>query len=355
MRRSYRSWVSVAVFFLAAYQLGFTQAAKPNIVVLATGGTIAGAAASGAQSSYTSGKVTIDAMLDSVPGIRDLANLKGEQVANVGSQDMSFEILIKLAKRINELLATNDVDGIVVTHGTDTLEESAFFLNLTVKSDKPVVMVGSMRPSTAISADGPLNLYDAVAVAADPNAKGRGVMVVMNDWIQGAHSLTKTSTTSVQTFMSPLRGLVGVSAYGKNDYYNTPGWKHTTSSEFDVSGVTALPRVDIIFADVDMPPDLIDCSVRNGAKGIVIAGVGNGNMNKASLDAAAQAVKQGVVVVRSSRVATGHVGRNVEVKDDELGFIASDELNPQKARILLSLALLKPHTPAQIQELFYTY
>jgi L-asparaginase len=355
MRRSYRSWVSVVVFFLAGLQQGFTQAAKPNIVVLATGGTIAGAAASGAQSSYTSGKVTIDAMLDSVPGIRDLANLKGEQVANVGSQDMSFEILIKLAKRINELLATNDVDGIVVTHGTDTLEESAFFLNLTVKSDKPVVMVGSMRPSTAISADGPLNLYDAVAVAADPNAKGRGVLVVMNDWIQGAHSLTKTSTTSVQTFMSPLRGLVGVSAYGKNDYYNTPGWKHTTSSEFDVSGVTALPRVDIIFADVDMPPDLIDCSVRNGAKGIVIAGVGNGNMNKASLDAAAQAVKQGVVVVRSSRVATGHVGRNVEVKDDELGFIASDELNPQKARILLSLALLKPHTPAQIQELFYTY
>ena len=148
---------------------------------------------------------------------------------------------------------------------------------------------------------------------------------------------------------------MGVSAYGKNDYYNNPTWKHTTSSEFDVSGVTALPRVDIIFADVDMPPDLIECSVRNGAKGIVIAGVGNGNMNKASLDAAARAVKQGVVVVRSSRVVTGTVGRNVEVKDDELGFIASDELNPQKSRILLSLALLKPHTPEQLQQLFSTY
>jgi L-asparaginase len=212
-----------------------------------------------------------------------------------------------------------------------------------------------MRPSTAISADGPLNLYDAVAVAADPQAKGRGVLVAMNDWIQGAHSLTKTSTTAVQTFQSPLRGLVGVSAYGKNDYYNSPAWKHTTQSEFDVSGVTALPRVDIVFADVDMPPDLIDCSVRNGAKGIVIAGVGNGNMNKAAIDAAARAVKQGVVVVRSSRVVTGNVGRNVEVKDDDLGFIASDELNPQKSRILLSLALLKPHTPAQLQELFATY
>ena len=333
----------------------FTQGTKPNIVVLATGGTIAGAAATGTQSSYTSGKVTIDAMLDSVPGIRDMANLKGEQIANVGSQDMSFDIMLKLAKRINELLATNDVDGIVITHGTDTLEETAFFLNLTVKSDKPVVMVGSMRPSTAISADGPLNLYNAVAVAADPQSKSRGVLVVMNDWIQGAHSLTKTSTTAVQTFQSPLRGLVGVSAYGKDDFYNNPSWKHTTSSEFDVSGVTKLPRVDIIYADVDMPPDLIDCSVRNGAKGIVIAGVGNGNMNKAAVDAAARAVQQGVVVVRSTRVMTGTVGRNVEVKDDELGFVASDELNPQKSRILLSLALLKPHTTAQLQELFATY
>jgi L-asparaginase len=336
-------------------QSAFGQASKPNIVVLATGGTIAGAAATGTQSSYTSGKVTIDAMLDSVPGIREVANLKGEQVANVGSQDMTFDIMLKLAKRINQLLASQDVDGIVVTHGTDTLEETAFFLNLTVKSDKPVVMVGSMRPSTAISADGPLNLYDAVAVAADPQARGRGVLVVMNDWIQGAHSLTKTSTTAIQTFMSPLRGLVGVSAYGKNDFYNNPSWKHTTQTEFDVSNVTKLPRVDIIYADVDMSPDLIDCSVRNGAKGIVIAGVGNGNMNKSSVDAAGRAAKQGVVVVRSSRVATGTVGRNVEVIDDELGFVASDELNPQKSRILLSLALLKPRTTAQIQELFATY
>jgi len=177
----------------------------------------------------------------------------------------------------------------------------------------------------------------------------------MNDWIHGAHSLTKTSTTAVQTFMSPLRGLVGVSAYGKNDFYSNPPWKHTTQSEFDVSNVTKLPRLDIVFACADMSPDLIDASVNNGAKGIVIAGVGNGNMNKVSVDAAARAVKKGAVVVRSSRVATGMVDRNVEVKDDELGFIASDELNPQKSRILLSLALLKPHTPAQIQEMYRTY
>jgi L-asparaginase len=216
-------------------------------------------------------------------------------------------------------------------------------------------MVGSMRPSTAVSADGPLNLYNAVGVAIDPNAKGRGVLVVMNDWIHAAHSLTKTSTTSIQTFMSPVRGVVGVSAYGKNDFYNTPPWKHTTGSEFDVSTVSKLPRVDIVFACADMPPDLIDASVINGAKGIVIAGVGNGNMNKASLEAAANAVKKGVIVVRSSRVPTGIVGRNVEVNDDELGFIASDELNPQKARILLSLALLKPRSKQEIQNLFYSY
>src|ERR1700741_4251330 len=209
------------------WQLATAQPKKPNIVILATGGTIAGAAATGTQSGYTSGAVTIDAMIAAVPGIRDLANIKGEQVSNVGSQDMSFDIMITLAKRINELAAKPDVDGIVVTHGTDTMEETAYFLNLVVKTDKPVVMVGSMRPSTAVSADGPLNLYNAVGVAADPRARGRGVLVVMNDQIQDARSLTKTSTTAVQTFMSPLRGLVGIANYGKNDFFKTPEWKHT--------------------------------------------------------------------------------------------------------------------------------
>ena len=165
------------VALVAAGQAAAQQQRKPNIVILATGGTIAGAAATGTQAGYTSGAVTIDAMLKAVPGATDLANIKGEQIANVGSQDMSFEILLKVAKRINELLPSPDVDGIVITHGTDTLEESAYFLNLVVKSDKPVVMVGSMRPSTAVSADGPLNLYNAVGVARDPNARGRGVLV----------------------------------------------------------------------------------------------------------------------------------------------------------------------------------
>src|SRR5499427_8835043 len=254
------------------------QQKKANVVILATGGTIAGAAASGTQAGYTSGAVTIDAMLAAVPGIDKLASIKGEQVSNVGSQDMSFDILLKLVKRINELAAKADVDGIVITHGTDTMEESAYFLNLTAKTDKPVVLVGSMRPSTAVSADGPLNLYNAVAVAADPHAKGRGVLVVMNDEIHAAHSLTKMSTTAVETFMSPKRGIVGIVHYGKTDYYNNPPWKHTKASEFDVSQVTQLPRVDIVFADLDMSPETISASAASGAKGIVIAGVGNGNM-----------------------------------------------------------------------------
>ncbi len=358
MKTSQLCWL-MALLLTLGCQSAYTQGqpakgAKPNIVILATGGTIAGAAASGTQAGYKSGAVTIDAMIAAVPGISDLANIKGEQISNVGSQDMSFDILLKVAKRINELAKQNDITGFVITHGTDTLEESAFFLNLTVKTDKPVVMVGSMRPSTAVSADGPLNLYNAVGVAVDPQAKGRGVLVVMNDWIHAAHSLTKTSTTAVQTFLSPVRGLVGVATYGKNDFYSSPTWKHTTQTEFDISQVTQLPRVDIIYAYADMSPDLITASA-NGAKGIVIAGVGNGNMNKASVTAAANAVKKGITVVRSSRVTTGNVGRNVELNDDELGFIASDELNPQKARILLTLALLKQRKPAELQNLFTIY
>lgn len=356
MKSFHKAWLAMLMAAVVAHAAAVSaQTRKPNIIILATGGTIAGAAATGTQSGYTSGAVSIDAMIAAVPGMDKLANLKGEQISNVGSQDMSFDILLKIAKRINALAQQNDVDGFVITHGTDTMEESAFFLNLTVKTDKPVVMVGSMRPSTAVSADGPLNLFNAVGVAADPQAKGRGVLVVMNDWIHGAHSLTKTSTTSVQTFMSPLRGLVGVANYGKNDWYNTPQWKHTTQAEFDVTNVTQLPRVDIVFAALDSSPDFIDCAVTNGAKGIVIAGVGNGNMTKASVHAAAKAVSKGVVVVRSSRVPTGTVGRNVEVEDDKLGFTASDELNPQKARILLSLALLTKRTPEEIQKLFYEY
>src|SRR5215217_2165859 len=183
---------------------------KARIVIVATGGTIAGSAESTTAAGYQSGAVAVDVLIAAVPQMKKFADVTGVQVASVGSQDMNDELWIKLAMEVNRLLGQPDVDGIAITHGTDTMEETAYFLNLVVKSDKPVVLTGSMRPSTSLSADGPLNIYNAVGVAVDPKAGGRGVLVVMNDWIHAAHSLTKTSTTAVQTFMSPVRGLVGV-------------------------------------------------------------------------------------------------------------------------------------------------
>jgi L-asparaginase len=200
-----------------------------------------------------------------------------------------------------------------------------------------------------------LNFYNAVAVAANPDAAGRGVLVVINDWIHGASSLTKTSTTAVQTFLSPLRGLVGTVAYGKSEFFRGAVGKHTLESEFSLDGVTTLPRVDIIMAHENMDGKLIDAAVAAGAKGIVVSGVGNGNMTASALEALGAQSKKGIICVRSSRVATGRVGRNVEVDDDKLGLIASDDLNPQKARVLLRLALLKQRSLSDIQRLFQEY
>jgi len=333
------------------------QAAQslPTVVVLATGGTIAGAAASDVQAGYASGQVGVDQLLAAVPQAKKLANMRGEQISNIGSQDMNDEVWLKLAKRVNELVAMPDVAGVVITHGTDTIEETAYFLNLVVKSRKPVVLTASMRPSTALSADGPLNFYNAVAIAANKDAAGRGVLVVINDWIHGAASLTKTSTTAVQTFMSPLRGLIGTVAYGDAEFYRGPVGKNTIDSDFSLQGVTTLPRVDIIMAYENMDGALIDASAAAGAKGIVIAGVGNGNLTAPAVKALAAQAKKGIVAVRSTRVATGIVGRNVELDDNALGFVASMGLNPQKARVLLRLALTKTTDVKVIQKYFEQY
>ncbi|HJZ76977.1 MAG TPA: type II asparaginase [Vicinamibacterales bacterium] len=331
------------------------QKTLPNVVVLATGGTIAGAAASDVQAGYTSGQVGVEQLLAAVPQAKKLAALRGEQISNIGSQDMNDEVWLKLARRVNELTAMPDVAGVVITHGTDTIEETAYFLNLVVKSRKPVVLTAAMRPSTALSADGPLNFFNAVAVAANKDAAGRGVLVVVNDWVHGASSLTKTSTTAVQTFLSPLTGLVGTVAYGEIDWNRGPVGRNTTGSEFSLDGAAALPRVDIIMAHENMDGALIDAAVAAGAKGLVIAGVGNGNMTASALAALARHAKNGVVCVRSTRVTTGRVGRNVEVDDDKSGFVASLDLNPYKARVLLRLALLKSRTNADLQRLFSEY
>jgi L-asparaginase len=349
----------VMLFLIVVLAVPLSEAAGqgrlPSVVVLATGGTIAGAAASDVQAGYTSGQVGVEQLLAAVPQAKKLATLRGEQISNIGSQDMNDEVWLKLAVRINELVAMPDVDGVVVTHGTDTIEETAYFLNLVVKSEKPVVLTAAMRPSTALSADGPLNFYNAVAVAANRNSAGRGVLVVINDWVHGAASLTKTSTTAVQTFMSPLSGLIATVAYGEIEFLRGPAAKHTTHSAFAVDKGTVLPRVDIVMAHENMDGAIIDAAVAAGAKGVVIAGVGNGNMTKTALDALARHAKNGIVCVRSSRVTTGQVGRNVEVDDDKLGLVASLGLNPQKSRVLLRLALTKSRDVKEIQRYFDEY
>jgi len=352
--QSFRNKLSIALMFLAI--LSFAQPKLPNVVILATGGTIAGAGESSTGSAYTSGKVGIDAMIDAVPNIRKLANLRGEQVASVGSQDMSVKVWLDLSKRINELLATKEVDGIVITHGTDTQEETAFFLNLVVKSDKPVVLTGSMRPSTALSAEGPLNLYNAVALASSPKAKGYGVMVAMNDEIHSAHGVKKMMTTPVQTFQSPEEGAIGSVIFGEVTFFHKSYGLNTTSSAFSIDGLSGLPRVDIFYACADASADLIDYMVKAGSKGIVIAGVGDGNVNAASLEAIKRATKAGVKVVRASRVPVGAVLIKGEINDEEYGSVTSDEHNPQKARVLLMLALTKKDLSRDdLQKIFIEY
>jgi L-asparaginase len=235
------------------------------------------------------------------------------------------------------------------------MEETGYFLNLVTKSDKPVVLVGSMRPATATSADGPMNLYNAAAVAADPGARGRGVLVVLNDVIHYARDTTKTNTTSLQTFASPNRGPAGLVLFGKARWFAKPCWKHTTESVFAGAIPDTLPRVDIVYAYANVGPEQVQASLAAGAKGLVLAGVGDGNGTQALIDALAAAAKNGTVVVRSSRTNSGAVARNVEVDDDKLGFVAAQELNPQKARVLLQLALTKAKAPAAVQEMFDTY
>jgi len=349
--------LSAAVACLLCLSLTVQAAsAKPRIVILATGGTIAGAQPKPGEPGYKAGSFSVEALMKGVPGLSEVAEVTGEQVANIGSQDMNDEVWLKLARRANEVLASNDVDGVVVTHGTDTLEETAYFLNLVLKSDKPVVLVGSMRPATAISADGPMNLYNGVVVAGLPEARGRGVLAVMNDEIHYAAEITKTNTTNPDTMRSPNRGRAGVCDTGKCTLFSPTVRRHTTQSEFSLAkDLTALPDVAIIYAHANLGTTLIDAAVQSGAKGIVIAGVGDGNMTAPAQTRAAELAKKGVLIVRSSRVGSGIVKRNVEVDDDKLGFVAARELNPQKARILLQLALTRTSDVVKIQGMFDQY
>lgn len=348
--------IIAGVFFLPAL-FAFSAAATelPSVRILATGGTIAGKAPSSTQTTgYTVGDIGIQTLIDAVPAIKNYADISGEQVANISSNNMDTNTILKLAKRVNALLSDPKINGIVITHGTDTLEETAYFLNLVTKSDKPVVLVGAMRPSTAISADGPMNLLEAVQVAASKEARGKGVMVVMNDVINGARDVTKTNTTNVDTFKSPELGALGYISGNKIRFYKESTKRHTINSEFDISNLEELPRVEIIYAHIDSDRLMADAAVKTGAKGIIHAGTGNGTLSDRRMEGLKEASAKGVVVVRSSRVPNGATTVFLP-KWTNAGFIEADSLNPQKARLLLQLALTKTKDLKEIQRMFYQY
>ncbi|MDD6542418.1 MAG: type II asparaginase [Prevotella sp.] len=350
-----RTFKITFITLLAMIMSVVVYAQKPKIRIIATGGTIAGVSASATSSAYGAGQVGIQTLIAAVPQIKDLADVSGEQLVNIGSQDMNDEVWLKLAKRINQLLNNEGYDGVLVTHGTDTMEETAYFLSLTVHSDKPVILVGSMRPSTAISADGPANLYNGVAALVDPSSKGHGVMACMNNELFEAKALIKTHTTDCATFKGGLYGEVGYVYNGKPVYLHKSVSKQGLTSEFNVDNMTSLPKVGIVYGYANCSPLPMQAFVDNHFDGIVLAGVGDGNFYKDVFDVAVKAQNAGIQIVRSSRVPTGPTNLNGEVDDAKYHFVASLNLNPQKARVLLMLALTKTHDWQKIQQYFEEY
>ncbi len=342
--------ISLAIFLCCA-----TNANAKNIVILATGGTISGAGSSSTGAQYTPGKIDIDQVVKTIPGITKLAGIKAEQIMQVASQDMTSATWLEISKKVNEMLAMPAVEGVVITHGTDTIEETAYFLNLTIKSKKPVVIVGSMRPGTSLSADGPLNLYNAVALASSDAAFDKGVLVMFNDEIFAARDVAKTHATNVAAFKSNNSGAMGFVHYGKPEIYYSSLRKHTYNTEFNIKKTTSLPKVDIVYAYAGSDSSAIDHFVEVGSKAIIVAGVGDGNIDKFSLEKLKAAAKKGVIVVRSAHLGSGAVVRNSEINDNEFGFVTADNLSPQKARILTMLALTKTNNIKQIQEMFMKY
>ncbi|MBZ5589758.1 MAG: type II asparaginase [Acidobacteriia bacterium] len=328
----------------------------PNVTLLATGGTIAGTGTTSTTTvGYKAATLGVDALVAAVPELAKVARVTGEQVFQIASENMTPAHWLQLARRVSELLARDDVNGVVITHGTDTLEETAYFLDLVVKSPKPVVLVGAMRPSTSISADGPMNLYNAVALAASSDAAGRGVMVCLNDQINAARDVTKTDTATLDTFRAPELGLLGVMEAGHPIFYRASTRAHTSATEFDIGAVKELPKVGIVLAYAGSGRLAIDAMIAAGVKGIVHAGTGNGSLAIDAKAALVEARSKGIVVVRASRVPGGAVARNGEADDDALDFVVADNLSPQKARVLLSLALTRTVDTREIQRMFWRY
>jgi len=331
----------------------------PHVLIVATGGTIASRAGSPENLSGYSVADTGEDLVAAVPSISDVARVTVEQYSNVPSTAITPADWVRLAQLINGALEPQgegpygDVDAVVVTHGTDALEETAFFLNLTVRSEKPVVIVGAMRPASAISADGQLNLLNAIRVAAHPTSRDRGVLVVLNQEINAARDVTKANTKLVQTFAARGLGILGVVEGNRPVYYRGTERRHTHESEFDVSALAPdnLPRVDVSYTYAGSDGVDVDAFVAKGARGIVVATAGAGATTHGQSAALRRAFEAGVIVARSSRTGSGRVGSG----RSRGGSVSADDLNPQKARILLMLALTVTEDAGEIQQIFNTY
>lgn len=333
-----------------------TQTKLANVVVLATGGTIAGAGASAANSAtYQAAKVGVEQLIAGIPELSKLANVRGEQVMQIASESITNENLLQLGRRVAELADSKDVDGIVITHGTDTLEETAYFLNLVEKTDKPIIVVGSMRPGTAMSADGMLNLYNAVAVASSKEAHGKGVLVTMNDEIQSGRDVSKMINIKTEAFKSAW-GPLGMVVEGKSYWFRLPAKRHTMDSEFDIKNIKSLPDVEIAYSYGNVSDTAYKALAQSGAKAIIHAGTGNGSVSSRVVPTLQALRKDGVQIIRSSHVnAGGFVLRNAEQPDDKYDWVVAHDLNPQKARILAMVALTKTNDCKELQRMFWEY
>jgi glutamin-(asparagin-)ase len=326
---------------------------RPRIAIVATGGTIAGAGAGGVSAAYRAAVAPVQELMAAVPGLPALADLRAEQWLQIDSCDFTDERLLQLARRVAALCTQDDVDGVVVTHGTDTLEESAWLLHLAVLSRKPVVLTGAMRPATAPSADGPANLLHAAAVAAHPSSAGRGALVVMNGQIHSGRDATKTHAARLDAFTSPY-GPLGWVADGAPRWFRAVTRPHTTDSAFAIGPMDALPLVGIVTSHGNMRPEPYHAWAAAGARAIVHAGFGNGTVPTPLVPVLRDLCQRGIHIIRASRVG-GLVIRNAQFDDDACGSIAAEDHPPQRARLLAALALTQTQDPGEMQAMFLRY
>lgn len=331
----------------------------PCVALLATGGTIAGAGASDAgvgagSAAYRSAVVTAADLIASVPGLDRLARLRAEQIFQIDSADFTDERLLQLARRVAALCRQDDVDAVVITHGTDTMEETAYFLHLTVPTAKPIVLTGAMRPGTALAADGPANLRQAVAVAAHPSSAGRGVLVVMNEEIHSGRDVAKVHSLRLDAFASQ-HGALGLVVESEPRWYRRVERLHGAASGFDIERLDALPLVGVVTSHGNMRREVYDAWVALGVRAIVHAGFGGGTVPEYLKAPLAELRSRGVLLVRCSRTGAGPVVRNASIDDDALGWVAADDQNPPRARLLAALALTRDGDPGSVQRAFLNH